>query len=252
MTQERETALVARGVTAGEKNAEKISFSFGRKGIHGILGPAGAGKGALLRRLAGIARGEGEITLLGERVAPEATAVRARIGFVPECPVLDGEMTAMETLEFAGSAKGVAAEKKARQIEEAVVLLGLKDVRKRLVSRLGEGERWRLALGVALLGAPELLIFENPTAGAEGEEKRERTELLRMLGKVKTVVLSTSRFAVARELCEDVVLLSDGALLATGSFEELEETLASNGGESSLEEIYRQLCGRSRTEEVAE
>ena len=253
-TPKRELLLTAADVTVRE-GAESITLAVRKKGIHGILGPVGAGKGELLRRLAGIVPTEGEILLVGERVTPEATAIRKKIGYVPECPRLDGTMTVSETLELAGAVKGVDPERRTRQVREALELMGLDGVKKRLVARLGDRERWRLALGMALVGNPELLLLENPFSGIPEEEAQGRRELFAMLGRVKTVLMTTATFSEAKALCEDVTILSDGAVLASGSFEELEETLARNDGETTLEEIYRQLCAvcqKADREEVDE
>ncbi len=257
MTQERETVLAARGVIAGTawKNDEGgISFSVAKKGIHGILGPDGSGKGALLRVLAGIDKArEGVVELGGTALSPENTDQRRLVSYVPADCALVGSMTVGETLEFAGNAKRVGAELLPRQIKEAEELLGLDGMEKRLVRRIGAAERWRLTLAMALLGNPEILLIEEPMRALGEDSEQERIELLSMLGRVKTVVLATSSYPLARTLCEDVILLSDGKRLAEGSFEELESRLAQSGGGESLEEIYRKLCAAAESrEEVAE
>lgn len=256
MEKKRETFVAVKDLALKPREggeADRIGFSFARKGIHGVLGPVGAGKGRLLRLLAGLeSEYEGEISIGGESRLAYAGILRDRVGYIPGSPRLDGSMTVLETMEFAVLAKGGGAELRHRQIKEAMELLGLETLGRRLVRRLEDGERWRLALGVALLGNPDLLLMEEPFASLGTDTRGARSELIRMLGQVKTVVLATTSFHVSRELCEDVVILSDGKLLASGSFEELERALSQNGGEDSLENIYRQLCAASRGREEGE
>ncbi len=258
MTQERETVITARGVTvrtcSGEPQAE-ISFSILKKGIHGILGPVGSGKGALLRLLAGIDKVEtGEIEMGGVLLPANNLPLRSSIAYIPATSVLMGNMTVEETLEFAGNAKRVRSDLLFRQIKEAEELLALDCLSKRLVSRLTEAERWRLTLAMALLGNPEILLMDEPMHSLGEDSYEARAELLTMLGQVKTVVLSTSSYSLAKALCEDVILLSDGRCLAQGSFEELESRLAQNGSADSLEELYLRLSAATgeNQEEVAE
>ena len=260
--QEREILLTAENISltaTRDGEASVLSFSVPRKGIHGVLGPVGAGKGELLRILACVDEvRSGSVLLDGQRLSANAVTLRKRIGYVPAKPCLEGTMTVAETLAFAGAAKGVNSDRREKQIREALSLLALEERKNRLVSRLTEAELWRLTLAVALLGNPELLLLEEPLASLGEDTRESRVELLGMLGKVKTVVLSTASFGVARELCEDVLLLSDGGLLAKGSFDELEKTLASHDETLTLEDVYRQLCGTCAAhvcvteEEVAE
>lgn len=257
MEQEREIALTARGLRVGERlehTDEGLSFSVLKKGIHGILAPDGSGKGELLRLLAGIREGEGSVEIGGEIMTPENTALRAKVAYVPARAFLAGDMTVRETLEFVGEAKGVGAELLPRQIKEAEALLGLDSVGKRLVRRLTEAERWRLTMAMALLGNPDLLLVEEPMRSLGEESESARRELLTMLGGVKTVILATASYSLAKAVCEDVILLSDGVLLAAGSFEELESRLAENGAGETLEELYLRLssAANGRREEVAE
>ena len=258
MIEERETALEARDVvlkSGSEEMREAISFSIQKKGIHGILGPDGSGKRELLRILAGIDESlSGEVEIGGALLSVENIALRATVALVPEKPTLVGSMTVRETLEFAGTAKRVNPELLPRQIREAEELLGLDGISRRLVRRLTDAERWRVALAMALLGNPEILLLDEPMRTLGEDSYEGRMELVSMLGKVKTVVISTVSYSLARALCEDVILLSGGRCLVQGGFEELESRLAQNGSSDSLEEIYHSLCvsARELREEVAE
>ena len=124
-----------------------------------------------------------------------------------------------------------------RQIEEALELVGVDALANRLLGRLSEEEKKRVSLAAALLGNPSFLLFDDPTP--------EFFDLIRMLGKHKTVILGGGNFAAMKELCDDVVILSDGMLLASGSFSELEEKLTRSEEKQSLADIYASIVALS-------
>ena len=203
-----------------------VSFSFSKKGIHGILGPRGAGKSTLMDLLAGcVSADNGEILLGGQRVAPEQVGLRGRIGYVAELPDFYQKMTVLETLDFVGAARGGATERRYRQIKEALELTNLESVQNRLTARLTSAEKKRLSLAAALLGNTEVVLFDEAnTADLDLDIKN----LIRMLGKHKTVVLASADLALIRELCEDVVILFEGSVFAWDTVEGLEEKLSCN------------------------
>ncbi len=214
----------------GEQRVLKnLSFSIAPKGIHGILGPKGSGKTTLMDVLAGCEiADEGTIRLDGQNFDVNKDEQKARIGYVVEQPCFYEAMTAMEILEFVGEARGVSVDKRYRQIKEALELTDIEAVQNRLISHLTKEERKRLALAVALLGNTEVLLWDEPMQGILAERKQEWLSLIRMLGKHKTVVLASRDFSLIRELCEDVIILSEGAVLAQDTFEGLESKLLRN------------------------
>ncbi|MBO5938808.1 MAG: ABC transporter ATP-binding protein [Clostridia bacterium] len=208
-----------------------ISFSFTKGGIHGILSPFGVDASLTLELLSGIRQPDSaSLSLDGQAVDVSSVDWKKKIGYVPKAPEFYRDLTVYELLDFVGEARGVSAELRLRQIEEALELVGLDGLAHRLVCRLSEGEKKRLSLAAALLGNPSILLFDTSTP--------EFFDLIRMLGKHKTVILSSGDFEVMRELCEDVVILSDGALLASGTFSELEAQLARSEEKQSLAEVY--------------
>ena len=208
-----------------------LSFSFSKGGVHGILSPFGVDASLTLALLSGVlCPDSASVTLGAQTVDFSSVAWKKTIGYVPKSPAFYPEMTVYELLDFVGEARGVSSDLRLRQIEEALDLVGIDSLANRLVSRLSAGEKKRLSLAAALLGNPSFLFLDAPSA--------ELSDLIRMLGKHKTVILGGGDLPLMRSLCEDVVILSDGALLASGSFAELEEQLSRGEEKKSLAEVY--------------
>ncbi len=218
---------------------QDVSFSFRKGGIHGILSPFGVDASILFDLLSGIRCPDSvSMTLDGEAVDVFSVDWKKKIGHIPKSPEFYRDLTVYEILDFVGEARGVSSDLRLRQIEEALELVGLDTLSARLVCRLSESEKKHLSLAAALLGNPSILLFDTPTP--------EFFDLIRMLGKHKTVILGGGDFEVMRELCEDVVILSDGTLLASGSFSELEETLAKKEKKQSLADVYASVVALSK------
>ena len=225
---------------------ENLTFSIPKKGVHGLLAHRGAGKTTLLNSLAGWDEDFQGSILLGETSMEKDAIVRKRrIGYLPKVPALDLSMTVEEILLFAGRAKNVSAEKLGARMSEALELVGLSERSHRLCENLTVFERQKLSIAMALVGNPKLLLMDEPTAKLGRTEEREMWELIRMLGEVKTVFLATDRYEEAVALCEDILLMADGRILASGTIDELEDQLArkQGGGGMDLSSVYASLRG---------
>ncbi len=224
-----------------------LSFSIPKGGVHGVLGPRGSGKGLLLSILAGCEKAdEGSTTVHGIQSCEE-TNTRKKIGYVPKHPAFYRDMTVLEVLDFIGEAREVPADKRYRQIKEALELLELSERKNRLVSRLTPSETTRLSIAGALLGNPDVILLDDPFSQKDPELRALLSRLIPMLGRVKTVLLSGTDFKTIRSLCEDVAILADGKILAYGTFEELEHQLTQRGETASLEKIYESLLPSVQT-----
>lgn len=224
----------------------ELTLSIPKKGIHGLLAPNGAGKTALLNILAGWDDDfEGEILLGEASLGRDALTRKKRIGFLPAVPALDPSMTVEEITVFAGRAKQVPAEKLDARVKEALDLVGLSHVSRRLCGNLTPFERRKLSVAIALVGNPRLILLDEPTRNLGRAEAREMWELIRVLGEVKTVLVATDRYEEAAELCEDVILMADGRILASGTLAELEEQLVrkQGAGGMNLSAVYASLSG---------
>ena len=229
-----------------------VSFSVAKGGIHGILGAKGSGKTLLLDILAGCALPNGgKITFLNVQERGMPTASRQRIGYVPAVPSFYEDMTVAEVLDFVGDARRVLPDKRYRQIQEALELTGLSEIPNRLIARLSREEKKRLSFAAALLGNTELLLLDEPLTGVGEAATAEILSLIRLLGKHKTVVLASARYALVRELCEDCMLLADGISLAQGSFEQLDQAVLASH-QTSLEDFYASLSETASEDKVGE
>ncbi len=249
----RDFALYVKNITKqgeeslyGKAGLCEVSFSFEKKGIHCILAPKNSGKTQLMNILAGCDcadSGEAYVYGVGILGNPEA---KKRIGYLRQENTLYSDMTAVEVMSFVGETKKVESSKLYRQIKEALELVGLDSIKNKLVKNMTEYDRKKLLLAAALLGNPDILLLDEPITGkVVGERKEELEGLVRMLGKMKPVVLTTDDYKLARSLGADVVIISDGKVLAKGSFDVLEHRLASSEQHTTLEALYNSLTAAS-------
>lgn len=205
---------------------DDLSFSIDRGVVYGFLGPNGAGKSTTMNIMTGcLGATEGEVLIDGHNVAEEPMEAKKHIGYLPELPPLYGEMTPEEYLRFVAQAKGLRREESARQIETVMEKTRIADVKKRLIRDLSKGYRQRVGIAQALLGSPELIILDEPTVGLDPAQVIEIRNLIRELGKAHTVILSSHILSEVQAVCQQVLILSKGRLVAVGSPEQLGETL---------------------------
>ena len=206
---------------------QDLSFSVPDGQIYGLLGPNGAGKSTIMNILTGyLAPTEGEVKVAGFRLPEQAQQAKACVGYLPEQPPLYPEMTVQEYLDFVAELKGVKkkAERK-EQVLRAARRTGLEDVLPRLIRSLSKGYRQRVGIAQALLGDPKLIILDEPTVGLDPAQVIEIRSLILELGKAHTVILSSHILSEVQAVCQQVLILSKGRLVAVGSPEELGETL---------------------------
>jgi ABC-2 type transport system ATP-binding protein len=185
----------------------------------------------LLQLLAGVKTpDEGYVFIREEGRNASAPKVKAKIGYVPSNPVFYGDMTVTEIMDFVGQARGIGADKRYRQIKEAMDLTGIEDIGSRLAGKLNVEQRKRLSYACALLGNPDVLLVDEPIPVKDAAKRAEFMDLLVMLGRVKTVIMASADFSVVRKLCEDVLIMAEGTLLVQGSFESLEGKLLQSRG----------------------
>ena len=205
---------------------DDISFTVEDGVIYGLLGPNGAGKSTIMNILTGyLAATEGQVTVAGHPLPEEADAAKACVGYLPEQPPLYPEMTVAEYLDFAAELKGVKKADRPAQVQSAARRTGLEDVLPRLIRSLSKGYRQRVGIAQALLGAPQLIILDEPTVGLDPAQVIEIRRLIQELGKTHTVILSSHILSEVQAVCSQVLILSKGHLVAVGAPEQLAEKL---------------------------
>ena len=214
----------------GDRTAvNDLSFKIYNGKIYGLLGPNGAGKSTTMNMMTGcLAPTEGSVRINGFDVVKEPLKAKRCIGYLPEIPPVYGEMTPYEYLLFVAEAKGVSYERAVRQVESAMDMTDITDVSDRLIKNLSKGYRQRVGIAMTLLGDPDIIILDEPTVGLDPKQIIEVRALIRALGETKTVIISSHILAEIREICDHVLIISGGKLIANAPIEELSESVSND------------------------
>ncbi|MGN0323693.1 MAG: ABC transporter ATP-binding protein [Oliverpabstia sp.] len=209
---------------------DHLSFHVDKGQIYGFLGPNGAGKSTTMNIMTGyLASTEGEVLINGMNILEEPEKVKRCIGYLPEQPPLYFDMTVEEYLKFAADLKKIERTKRKEQIEKVMEMTGIADVRQRLIRNLSKGYRQRVGLAQAILGYPEILILDEPTVGLDPKQIIEIRELIRSLSKNHTIILSSHILSEISAVCDYVMIINHGKLIASDTTENLEKmTMGSN------------------------
>ncbi len=203
-----------------------ISFEVARGEIVGFLGPNGAGKTTTMRMLAGyLTMNSGSIEVAGFNVSTHPREVRRRIGYLPESCPLYPEMRVDEYLGFRAELKGVKQAARKAKVDEVKEQCGLTDVGTRIVGQLSKGYRQRVGLADSLVHDPELLILDEPTVGLDPFQIRQVRELITQLASNHTILLSTHILQEVEAICERILIISDGQIVASDTEENLHRKL---------------------------
>lgn len=199
-----------------------ISFTVNDGEVVGFLGPNGAGKTTTMNMMTGfISSTSGSIKINGFDILDEPEKAKKNLGYLPDVPPIYAEMTVKEYLNFVCDIKGVKKAEKADMITQIVNTAGLTDVVDRITGNLSKGYRQRVGLAQALIGNPEVLILDEPTVGLDPKQIIEMRELIRDLGKNHTVILSSHILSEVSAICDRVVIINKGEIVADDSTENI-------------------------------
>lgn len=205
---------------------DDISFEVEEGIVYGLLGPNGAGKSTTMNILTGyLSATSGTVSIDGHDILEEASAAKACVGYLPEQPPLYVDMTPREYLMFVAELKKVKRADRAAQVEQAMDRTGLAEMEHRLIKNLSKGYRQRVGLAAALLGSPKVIILDEPTVGLDPAQVIEIRSLIKELGKDHTVILSSHILSEVSTLCDKVLIIAKGKLVAQGTPEELAQRL---------------------------
>ncbi len=208
-----------------------LSFKVEKGKIWGLLGPNAAGKTTTMRILTGyLPATKGKATVSGYDVFEQPNEVKKITGYLPEVVPLYQEMTVREYLQFVADIKQIPSDKKKSAIERVVETSGLELVTQRLIRNISRGFKQRVGIAQALIHDPQILILDEPTIGLDPAQIIEIRQLIRSLKGEHTIMLSTHILAEVTQVCDGVVIISDGQLKASGSLEELTSSLAERDG----------------------
>ena len=235
--------------TYGDHEALRdVSFKIANGKIYGLLGPNGAGKSTTMNIMTGcLAPTSGTVRINGFDIYEQAIEAKRLIGYLPEQPPLYDDMTPEEFLLFVAEAKGVHPELSLRQVKEVMALTNITDMKDRLIANLSKGCRQRVGIAQAMLGNPEVIILDEPTVGLDPKQLVEIREMIRTLGEDRTVIVSSHILSEVSELCDELLVIAQGKLVAKGTLEDLEAMvgrtdtlhLSVRGDEAGVLEVLR-------------
>ncbi len=235
---------------------DDLSFEIEEGQVYGFLGPNGAGKSTTMNIMTGcLSATAGSVTIGGHDVFEEPDAAKRLVGYLPEQPPLYMNETPLEYLRFVGEAKGLRGSELAAQIDEVAEQAGTSDVMRRRIGDLSKGYRQRVGIAQALLGEPRVIILDEPTVGLDPIQIIEIRDLIRSLGQSHTVILSSHILSEVQAICDKILIIAHGRLVAFDTPAKLEERLAATGELSlttdvSLNAARKALAGVKTLAEV--
>ncbi|MDE3058328.1 MAG: ATP-binding cassette domain-containing protein [Bacteroidota bacterium] len=220
-------AITVRNLTklyGDEKAVDNISFEVKSGEILGFLGPNGAGKTTTMKIITCyMPPTSGTVTVDDLNIADHSLAVRRKIGYLPELNPLYLDMNVVEYLEYAAQLHGMEKARINHQLKEMIEVCGLHDVRHKDIGELSKGYRQRVGLAQAMIHDPDVLILDEPTSGLDPNQIIEIRNLIRHLGRAKTVILSTHILPEVQATCDRVVIIHEGKIVADGTPNQLQQ-----------------------------
>lgn len=208
---------------------DNISFNIKEGEIIGLLGPNGAGKSTTMNMITGfIEQTEGEIIIDGYDMLKKPKKAKKEIGYMSEGVPLYTDLTVKEFVSYMAQIKKVDRKIRKEQIEKTIEETGLKDVEKKLIKNLSRGYKQRVSMAGALVGKPKILILDEPTVGLDPKQITEIRELIKKLGKTHTVILSSHILSEVSQICNKVIIINKGKIVAIDTPQNLENAVSKN------------------------
>ena len=205
------------------KAVDNINFKIKDGEVVGLLGPNGAGKTTTMNMITGfIEPTEGQIIINGFDIVRKSKKAKKQIGYMPEGVPLYTELTAKEFVNYIAELRGVRSKERKQEVEKAIEETGLKDVQNKLIRNLSRGYKQRVSMAGALVGNPEVIILDEPTVGLDPKQITEIRNLIKELGKKHTVILSSHILSEVSQICERVIIINHGKIVAIDTPENLE------------------------------
>ncbi|MCM1026921.1 MAG: ATP-binding cassette domain-containing protein [Roseburia sp.] len=219
-----------------------LSFEIDEGGVYGFLGPNGAGKSTTMNIMTGcLSATDGHVRIGGHDIFDEPDQAKRLIGYLPEQPPLYLNETPAEYLRFVGEAKGIRGQRLAEQLEEVIRQTRIEEVKDKLIAKLSKGYKQRVGIAQALLGNPKVIILDEPTVGLDPIQIIEIRDLIRQLGREHTVILSSHILSEVQTICEKVLIIAKGKLIAFDEPEKLEKHLLSSNQITFVAEAEREV-----------
>ena len=219
---------------------DDISFEVKKGEIVGLLGPNGAGKSTTMNILTGyLSATSGSVSIAGLDVLDHPLEAKKHVGYLPEQPPLYLDMTVEEYLNFNYDLKGCKLNRR-KHLEEICDVVKIRDVYKRVIKNLSKGYRQRVGIAQALIGSPEVIIFDEPTVGLDPKQIIEVRNLIRSLGKKHTVILSTHILQEVQAVCDRIIIIDKGRIVADEKAENITRAV------TNVRKVTARICGPTR------
>jgi ABC-2 type transport system ATP-binding protein len=219
-----------------QKAVNQISFEAKPGRILGFLGPNGAGKSTTMKMLTGYLQPtSGEAEIAGKNIQAEPLEIKKLIGYLPENTPLYMDMYVREFLGFVAETYGL--KNISQRVEDVIKLVGLREEQHKKIGMLSKGYKQRVGLAQAIIHQPQVLILDEPTSGLDPNQLADIRALIKDLGNDRTVIISTHIMQEVEALCDDVIIISKGVLVANSSIADLKK----ENPNSSLEDIFKKL-----------
>ena len=208
---------------------EDISFTINDGEIVGLLGPNGAGKSTTMNILTGyIEQTSGDVTIEGYNTLKKPKKAKRQIGYMPEGVPLYTDLTVKEFVTYMAELKQINRKERKEKVQKVIEQTGLKDVENKLTKNLSRGYKQRVSMAGALVGEPKILILDEPTVGLDPKQITEIRNLIKELGKTHTVILSSHILSEVSQICNKVIIINKGKIVAIDTPENLENKVSSN------------------------
>ncbi len=210
---------------------DDVSFEVKDGEVVGFLGPNGAGKSTTMNMITGfIEPTMGQIIVNGNDISKRPRKAKKEIGYMPENVPLYYELTAKEFVSYMAELKLVKRSERKQEVEKVLKETGLEDVKNKLIRNLSRGYKQRVSMAGALVGNPDVIILDEPTVGLDPKQITEIRSLIKELGKNHTVILSTHILSEVSQICERVIIINKGKIVAIDTPENLEKTTREKNG----------------------
>jgi len=217
---------------------DSINFEVKKGEILGLLGPNGAGKTTTYRILTGFLKpSSGTIKVKGMDINRDINEIKKLIGYLPESAPIYKDMIVYDYLNYIADIRGVAKSEKLAHIKSLADLCSLNEVMHKTVDELSKGYRQRVGIAHALMGDPEILVLDEPTSGLDPNQIAETRDIIKRIGKEKTIIFSTHILSEAEATCDRIIIMNHGKIKADDTLENLKKSI----GIDSFEEIFRKI-----------
>jgi len=219
----------------GQRKAiDNLNFSIAEGEIVGFLGPNGAGKSTTMNIMTGfIAATSGDVTINGIDIVAEPETAKANIGYLPDTPPVYLDMRVQEYLNFVAEIKGVKRGQRKEMVDYAMRQVSIDDIPRRVIKNLSRGYRQRVGLAQAMIGNPKVIIMDEPTIGLDPKQIIEMRDVVKNLGKKHTVILSSHIMQEVAAVCDRIMIINRGKIVAAGTPEALSESITK--GQSNMQ-----------------